>query len=95
MYETPQQLVTRLQGEKFADVYQQINDADGAGGSDWDHCWPVVDGEFRLTGEVIPLRDATKDWRFAIGDGGRFVCIDGAEARAHGWSVGPVLAQPP
>jgi hypothetical protein len=88
MNETPQEIATRLKGQKFADVYEQFRV------EEWRLCWPVIDGESRLTGEVIPLRDKTKDWRLAIGEGGCGLKIDAADAEAHGWIVGKIIAKP-
>jgi hypothetical protein len=86
--ETPQELVARLKGQKFDDVYEQF------GAEEWREHWPVVDGESRLTGEAIPLHDKTKDWRLTVGEGGCGLKIEAAEARAHGWIVGEIVARP-
>lgn len=82
-------IAENLRGQHVDDVTWDIGQAS------WFNVYPVIDGECRLTGEVVPASDKSRDWRLRIGRGGWTQLIDKRDAVAAGWTVGEVVAKEP
>lgn len=82
-------IAENLRGQVVDDVISVIGQAS------WFNVYPVIDGECRLTGEVVEATDHSRDWRLRIGLGGWTQLIEKRVAVAAGWTVGQVVAKEP
>lgn len=83
------EIAENLRGQHVDDVMWDISQAS------WWNVYPVIDGECRLTGEVVAASDDSRDWRLRVGRGGWTQLIDKKDAVEAGWIVGQITAREP